>query len=200
MGPQGAAAALPLSPARPPVEYTSTYCTWRMPPHTTVKMPISDKNRPRVYITFGAPQRARAPDTFKYTAYRADLMSVAGVAIWDPQVFVLPGGSYRFPAAPGVYVFAEALAVGFNVRYVGRAVDLQERIDAHFQGSGGNDCLRNLLYNPHNVRIRITYQPDIRQQMNVEHTCYMHYYALGHALCNTSVPKGTFLGGMYLPF
>ena len=127
-------------------------------------------------------------------------MSVAGMAIWDPTVSVLPGGTYRFPAVPGVYVFAEAFATGFNVRYVGRATNLRERIETHFQGSGGNDCLWNVLHNSYNVKIRITFQSDIRQQMNVEHTCYMHYYALGHGLCNASVPPGTFLGGMSLPF
>lgn len=128
-------------------------------------------------------------------------MSVAGVAIWDRPVSVSPGGAYRFPAAPGVYVFAEAYAAGFDVRYVGRAADLDERIYAHFRGSGGNDCLQGVLYNnPYNVRIRITLQPNTRLQMNIEHTCYMHYHALGHHLCNASVPQGTFLGGMSLPF
>ena len=127
-------------------------------------------------------------------------MSVAGVAIWDPPVSVSPRTSV-FPAAPGVYVFAEAYAAGYDVRYVGRAADLNERIHAHLLGSGGSDCLQGVLYNnPHNVRIRITLQYDMRQQMNIEHTCYIHYHALGHNLCNASVPQGAFLGGMSLPF
>ena len=128
-------------------------------------------------------------------------MSVAGVVVWEQAVSVSPGGTHRFPEAPGVYVFAEAYAAGFDVRYVGRANDLDERIYAHLGGSGGNDCLQGVLDNNfRNVKIAITLQPDTRRRMNVERTCYMRYYALRHNLCNAHVPQGTFLKGMSVPF
>ena len=138
--------------------------------------------------------------TFKYTTYCADLMSVAGVTVWEPMVSVASDSMYSFPPLPGVYVFAEAFADGFNVRYVGRASSLQERIIAHLQGTGGNDCLRNVLHNCYSVKVRVTLQSSLSRQMDIEHTCYIHYRELGHSLCNASVPQGTFLWGMSVPF
>ena len=128
-------------------------------------------------------------------------MSATGVAIWEQAVSASHGETHGFPEAPGVYVFAEAYADGFDVRYVGRAADLDERIYAHLGGSGGNDCLQGVLDNNfHNVKIAITLQPNAKRRMNVEHTCYMYYHRLDHRLCNAHVPQGAILKGMSVPF
>ena len=125
-------------------------------------------------------------------------MSGANGVDWGPKVGIGPTGTYEFPSDPGVYVFAEETAAGIIVRYVGRTDDLRQRINDHLAGSD-NDCLRRVLDDTTNVKIRVTVQGSKEIQKNIEHTCYVHYLSSGH-LCNDVEPEGRDLGENSLPF
>lgn len=137
--------------------------------------------------------------TFKYSIDRAALMGAANDVKWSPRVGIGSGAARRFPARPGVYVFAEDVAAGVDARYVGRTGDLQRRIGDHIMYSD-NDCLRNVLDNAANVKISVTVQGSRTARMNIEHTCYKHYLGNNHSLCNDAEPEGRYLGRMPLPF
>lgn len=137
---------------------------------------------------------------FKYGAGNAPLMSAADGVVWSDVVGVVPGGRYKFPLDPGVYVFAQAGTGGAHVRYVGQASNLAERISAHLGGSGGNDCLRDALRDESIVRIRAAVQRNGDVRAGLERTCYRHYYELGHKLCNAYEPKGEILEEVAMPF
>ena len=126
-------------------------------------------------------------------------MSATDRVVWGPQVGIGPNGTYEFPSDPGVYVFAEEGAAGVSVRYVGRAIDLRQRINDHLERSD-NDCLKRVLDGAADVKIRATIQHDEAVRMNVEHTCYMRYLDSRHPLCNDAVPGGRDLGEIPLPF
>ena len=118
---------------------------------------------------------------------------------WGNTVGISQDGQYVFPDSPGVYAFAEVVNGEFEVRYVGRSSNLQERISDHLQNSE-NSCLRDMFENAANVKIRATVQHSERRRMDIEHTCYIHYHKHGHNLCNTAKPRGNFLNSMKLPF
>ena len=105
--------------------------------------------------------------TFKYSIDRAALMGAANDVKWSPRVGIGSGAARKFPAHPGVYVFAEDAAAGVDVRYVGRTGDLQRRIGDHIMYSN-NDCLRNVLDNAANVKISVTVQGSRTARMNIE--------------------------------
>lgn len=121
--------------------------------------------------------------------------------VWGAVVGISLYGQYRFPRAPGVYVFAQVDARGAtHVRYVGQASNLDDRIYAHLGGYGNNMCLKTVLGNALNVRIRAAVQYDKGARANLEHTYYKHYSKRRHRLCNALKPKGRYLEGVMLPF
>lgn len=126
-------------------------------------------------------------------------MIVANGVEWGPRVGIGPSGTYEFPSAPGVYVFAEETAARANVRYIGRTGDLQQRISDHLAHSD-NDCLQGVLDDTTNVKIKVTVQGSKTARMNIEYTCYRHYLNRRHSLCNDAEPKGRYLEKMPLPF
>lgn len=127
-------------------------------------------------------------------------MSATRGVEWSEEVGISPGGKYKFPRAPGVYVFAQVYAEGYDVRYVGLTGNLDERISAHLDGDNENDCLQVVLANTPNVKIRAAVQRDKDERANLEYTCYKIYSDLGHRLCNASKPRGRLLVDTELPF
>lgn len=96
-------------------------------------------------------------------------------------------------------MFAKVSAAGDRVKYVGRTGNLQERIAGHIKGSE-NDCLKAVLDDYGDVKIRATIQAGENVRKNTGHTCYRHYRSLGHALCNDALPEGRYLGEIQWPF
>lgn len=109
------------------------------------------------------------------------------------------GGTYELPDKDGVYVIAEIIDDRPNVRYVGSG-NIYDRINDHQRSDEPNSCLKNVMSDTSNVKIRFTLIGDNTKMYNVEYTFYKYYLDHSHSLCNQRDPPGEFVPGLVPPF
>ena len=118
---------------------------------------------------------------------------------WSEEIGFSLNGKYEFLNEDGVYVIAEINDGISNVRYVGSG-NLFDRITAHRSDNESNNCLKNVMSDTDNVKIKSIVIGNDEDRANTEYTCYKHYLDNGHNLCNKIAPYGKFVTGMTVPF
>ena len=74
-------------------------------------------------------------------------------------------------------------------------------MDLHMSDREPNSCLKAVMSNTSNVKMKFTSISNGTERDNIESTFYQHYKIKGHNLCNRiSPPSGVWLGGITLPF
>ena len=87
---------------------------------------------------------------------------------------------------PGNYMILVKQKNGnYRPIYVGKAVNLEQRLLEHLSNSESNDCLKNHI-KEHILGIRYCYISSETNRQNVEHTLYKNY---SHE-CNQNEPEG----------
>ena len=118
---------------------------------------------------------------------------------WSEEIGFGSQGGYVFPDEDGVYVIAKIIDGIHNVRYVGSG-NLHDRVNDHLSSTEPNNCLKDVMSNTHNVKIKSVVISNDANRSNVEYTCYKHYLGNGHNLCNKIDPPGQFISDMPVPF
>ena len=118
---------------------------------------------------------------------------------WSAEIGFAPTGKYEFPDEDGVYVIAEINDGTANVRYVGSG-NLHDRIDDHLSSNEPNNCLKNVMSDTDNVKIKSIIINNDTDRDNIEYTCYKYYLDKDHSLCNEIAPPGEFITGITAPF
>ena len=80
----------------------------------------------------------------------------------------------------GVYM----IFLGKSVIYVGKSVNLYERLTNHLSDSESNYSLKGML-NGSNTFFQVIYEDDEREQSRLENILYDYYY---HPICNNQRP------------
>ena len=119
--------------------------------------------------------------------------------VWSQAIGFSPGGTYEFPDEKGVYAIAEIINNTPNVRYVGQG-NIFDQMELHKSSNEPNNCLKKVMSDTSNVKVKSTTLSNQTERDNVEHTFYEHYIGKKHSLCNKITPSGKWHKGIPLPF
>lgn len=118
---------------------------------------------------------------------------------WSEVIGFSSNGTRQPPDEDGVYVIAEVINNTYHVRYVGKG-NILERMDVHTSSNEPNTCLKTVMSDTSNVKIRHAIINNETDRTNVEYTFWKYYTNGGHQLCNEIAPTGRWLDDITVPF